>query len=390
MKSKNEFKELYEDQIIELLQQMLRINTVNPPGNEEELAILLKEKFSKIGLKSNIKSIDKNRANIISKISGNKDKGALLFNGHLDTVPVGGVKWKYDPFSGEIADGNIYGRGSSDMKGGIASMIIAMQAILEEGIDLKGDLIFAGTAGEETDSIGAYNFLDEDGLEGVESIVISEPTSCEIAVAEKGALWVEVEVYGKTAHGAFPHKGMNAIKHMCSFLDELCKYEFKYVPHDLLGHPTINISTINGGIKTNVVPDICKVTIDVRAVPSMDHQDIIDDFKSIINYIKEDIPEFDASLKILNNRPAVETEKDHSFIKLGQSIMQEYMEKEGSLIGVNFYTDAAVFLPTTDLPCIIYGPGATDMAHQPNEMVSIEDLVEAAYFYYILIKKKLA
>lgn len=389
VKNKMVFESLYKNDIIELLQSMIRINTVNPPGNEERLGVLLKNKFKELGLESKIDILDKNRGNIVCKIAGNGKKGALLFNGHLDTVPTGEAKWDYDPFSGEIVNNHIYGRGSSDMKGGIASIIIAIKAILDEGIELQGDLIFAGTAGEETDSLGAYDFIHKGGLKGIDAIVIGEPTSCKIAIAEKGALWFEVTVFGKTAHGAFPDKGINAIKLMCIFLNKLMDYEFKYTPHDLLNLPTMNVATIHGGIKTNVVPDICKVNIDIRTLPSIKHQDIIEDLENIIIDIKKNIPEFNAEIKVINDRTAVETKHNHPFIELGQSIIKEYMQKDISPIGVSYYTDAAVFLSNSDLPCIIYGPGASDMAHKPNEMVSIEDLVEAAYFYYLIIEKQL-
>jgi succinyl-diaminopimelate desuccinylase len=275
------------------------------------------------------------------------------------------------------------------MKGGLAAMIMAAKAIKNAGIPLKGDLIIAGTAGEETDSIGAFDFLNKGGLKDVGAIVIGEPSSCGINVAEKGAFWVEITTYGKTAHGAFPGQGINAISDMHLLLGELLNYEFKYERSDLLGYPTMNISTIHGGVKTNVVPDKCTITIDMRTVPSINHEDILKDIQEIIDNLKKQNTSFHATIRVLNNRPSVETSKDHPFVKMAQDVIREEFNRIEEPKGVNFYTDAAVFLPATNLPAIFYGPGDADMAHQPDEHVRVDSLLEATQFYAAMVEKYL-
>ncbi len=379
-----------KDEVVELAQKMVQFNTVNPPGNEKILADFLDEKFKSYDIDSEIIDLGDNRANVIGRIKGSGERKALLLNGHLDVVPPGDVEWEHGPFSGAVVDGKLYGRGSADMKGGLAGMIMAAKAVKTAGIPLKGDLIVAGTAGEEDDSIGAFHFLENDGLKDVGGILIGEPTSCEINIAEKGAFWVEITAYGKTAHGAFPQEGVNAILHANLILNEIQKYEYKYTKNDFLGDPTLNISTISGGVKTNVVPDKCSFTIDMRTVPSIDHDDIIKDFEAIISRLKEDHPDLNATVKVINNRPAVETNPDHEFIKSAQKVAKDIFNKDLEPKGVSFYTDAAVFLPTTNLPAIIYGPGASDMAHQPNEHITIDNLWEATQFYIGMILEYLA
>lgn len=295
----NVLKEINKSQVVTLLQEMIRIDTVNPPGNEKELAEYLKIKLESFNIESDTIDLGNNRSNVIGRIKGSGKKKALLFNGHLDTVPPGDIEWKYDPFSGEIADGKIYGRGSADMKGGLAAMIMSAGAVKKANVSLKGDLIIAGTAGEEVDSIGAYHFLESKGLRNIGAIVIGEPTSCKIKTAEKGAFWIEITTYGKTSHGAFPEKGVNAIVHMNLLLNELLKYKFNYEENQLLGAPTLNISTISGGVKTNVVPDKCTITIDIRTVPSVVHANIIKDFENIIEKLRKEINGFNADMKIL-------------------------------------------------------------------------------------------
>ena len=143
-------------------------------------------------------------------------------------------------------------------------------------------------------------------------------------------------------------------------------------------------------LSTNVVPDKCTTTVDMRTVPSMNHDDIIKDFEGMIEELKDEIDGFEADIKITNNRPAVETAVDHPFVKMAQEVVKEEFEKNVEAKGVNFYTDAAVFLPATGLPAVIYGPGRSDMAHQPNENISIDSLMEATQFYAALIEKYLS
>ena len=391
MKNQGFVDMISKDETVDLLRRMIQMKTVNEPGDEKPLAELLAGEMASFGMEVELVDLGNNRANVIGVLKGTGERNALLFNGHLDTVPPGDVEWNHGPYSGDIEDGKIYGRGSTDMKGGLAGMIMAAKAIKQAGVELKGDLIIAGTAGEEIDSIGAFDFLNKGGLKDVGAIVIGEPSSCGINVAEKGALWIEVTTYGKTAHGAFPEQGKNAIVYMNALINQLLQYRFAYEENLLLGHPTMNISTIHGGVKTNVVPDKCTMTIDIRTVPGMNHEDIIKDLEGIIQELKKsELEGFEASINITNNRPAVETAVDHPFVRMAQDVIKEQFDKAAEPKGVNFYTDAAVFLPATNLPAILYGPGDAEMAHQPNEYVSIDSLMEAVQFYAALIEKYLA
>lgn len=372
-----------------VLQEMVRFNTVNEPGNEKPLAEYIKSLLDEIGLETVLVDLGNNRANVIGRLKGTGEREALLFNGHLDTVPPGDIEWKYGPFSGEIVDGKIYGRGTADMKGGLAAMLIAIKAIKESGAELKGDFIYTATAGEETDSIGAVHFVENGGLDDVGAIIIGEPSSNSINIAEKGAFWVEITTYGKTAHGAFPENGINAVVHMNALLSELINYKFKYQVNEIVGHPTMNISTIHGGVKTNVVPDKCSITIDMRTVSGMDHDEIIKDFERIIEKLSNEIENFKADIKILNNRQAVETKGNHPFVKLAEKTYKEVFGEETKAKGVNFYTDASIFLPAKPVPCIFYGPGDSNMAHQPNEYITLESLDRAVKYYIRLIENYL-
>lgn len=374
---------------VEILQKLVSFKTVNEPGDEKPLAEYIKALLDDIGLETRLDDLGNNRANVIGRLRGTGERETLLFNGHLDTVPCGDVEWKYGPYIGEIEDGKIYGRGTADMKGGLAAMIVAIKAIKESGVELKGDFLYTATAGEETDSIGAVKFVKDGGLDEVGAIIIGEPSSGKINIAEKGAFWIEITTYGKTAHGAFPNKGVNAVVHMNALISEILSYKFKYEENPIVGHPTMNISTISGGVKTNVVPDKCSITIDMRTVPGMDHNEIIKDLERLILKLSEEIKGFKADIKILNNRPAVETNKTHPFIKLAQSSFKEVFGEDAEPQGVDFYTDASIFLPAKSVPCIFFGPGDSNMAHQPNEYITLESFEQAVQYYIKLIENYL-
>ncbi|WP_422486763.1 M20 family metallopeptidase [Gudongella sp. DL1XJH-153] len=378
-----------KDEAIELLQEMIRFKTVNGPGDELPLAKYIKSKLDEIDVDNFVDDIGDNRGNVVGRIKGSGERDALFFNGHLDTVPPGDIEWEHGPYSGDIEDGKIYGRGSADMKGGLAAMLTAVKAVKKAGWELKGDFIYSATAGEETDSIGAVKYLEDGGLDGVGAIIIGEPSSNGVNVAEKGAFWVEITTYGKTAHGAFPHKGVNAVVHMNALLSELVSYKFKYEENELVGSPTMNISTINGGVKTNVVPDKCSITVDMRTVPGQVHGDIVKDFEAMIEKLASEIENFKADVKVLNDRPAVETKISNEFVRMATDTIKEEFGKEVEPKGVNFYTDASIFLPPTSLPCIFYGPGDADMAHQPNEFVPIDSYMECIHFYIAMIENYL-
>ena len=376
-------------QATDILKKMVNFKTVNGPGDEKPLAEYIKGVLDSFGIEAEVDNLGNNRANVIGRLKGTGQRKNLLFNGHLDTVPTGDIEWEHGPYSGDIVDGKIYGRGTADMKGGLAAMLVAIKAIKDSGAELKGDFIYTATAGEETDSLGAVKFVNDGGLKDVVAIIIGEPSSNGINIAEKGAFWVEITTYGKTSHGAFPEKGINAVIHMNSLLTELIKYKFKYEENVTVGHPTMNISTINGGVKTNVVPDKCSITIDMRTVPGMDHDEIIKDFEKLIEKLSNKIDDFKADIKILNNRMPVETKGDHPFVKLAENTYKEVFDKEIKASGVNFYTDASIFLPAKQVPCIFFGPGDSSMAHQPNEYITLESLEQTVKYYIKFIENYL-
>ena len=226
----------------ELLKKLIQAKTTTENG-ELAAAEVIADEFGRAGINSRIDNWDQIRANIITRIESAGQRAGLLFACHLDVVGPGEAAWKNPAFSAVETDGKIYGRGAVDMKGGTAAAVIAIRQIVESGVKLKGDIVFAAVAGEETDSAGASRFVDDKNLmkeltpQGLAGVIIPEPTDFEVITAHRGMLWLQISTKGKAAHSSTPQLGVNAIDSMRRVLNELESYEIKAGPHELLGIP---------------------------------------------------------------------------------------------------------------------------------------------------------
>ncbi len=379
-------------EIVKLTQDLVRIKSINPPGDELPAAVLLAERLRSFGLEAEVVDIGNNRGNVISVIRGSDESApAFMFNGHLDVVPAGEASaWERDPFCGDIVDGKVFGRGTSDMKGGVAAMSVAVALLLASGKRFKGDIMLTAVSGEESDSIGAKHYVEHNSVEKVGAVVVPESTSLDLVVAEKGTIWLEFTTHGKTAHSTQPH---NALEHMISLLT-LGKEAWESVPYakdPYLSPPTINIATIAAGVKTNSIPDRCVATVDLRPVPSQNRQEILSKMQGVMDRLAKEIPNFKAEMKVVNERMPVATPVDAPFIKAASALGPKVIGRELGFFGVNFFTDAAVFATKKQIPTLIMGPGEYDLrnniylGHQPNEFVKIDNLDKATRFYYELV-----
>ena len=263
--------------------ELVSFDTTNPPETSAA-ARWVARYLEDLGFEAEFVPHGESRTTLVAHLKEAVRVPPLAFNGHLDVVPAGAQEWKYPPFGGEISEGKVWGRGSSDMKGGIAAMLVAAKAVATSGLSLKGDLIFLATSGEELDMMGAKSLTSRKDLAKAQAIIIAEPTDNEVVLTERGVFWPEFTTYGKTAHGSTPELGHNAIKDMMTLLLELEKTEIPYEPHPVAGRFSMSINTINGGVKTNVVPDKCVATVDMRTVPGQDHKALLsqlDDVKRL-------------------------------------------------------------------------------------------------------------
>ncbi|GLB61316.1 M20 family metallopeptidase [Cytobacillus sp. NCCP-133] len=367
---------------LQFLQHLLQINSSNPPGNEHLVTEAFIERCKEKGLSYKLTFLGHNRSNFEITLQGKTDK-QLFLCGHMDTVSPGSGEWDYSPFSGEIADGRIYGRGASDMKSGLAGMFLALEDLFLKNEVPPATVTFLATAGEEVDSCGARAFLKENERRTIDALVIAEPTDEKIVIGHKGALWLEIKTFGKTSHGSMPEQGINAVDHMLKVikvLDEM-KVEWKAMKEPL-GNSSLAVTMIEGGVQTNVIPDQCSIRADIRTVPPQSHSQFVELLKGKLDQLIAAEEIYKYNVDPLLDRPSILTEPSEEIIQVAQKLKDAPNTRH---FGVSYYTDGAVLNPRSEIPTLIYGPGDEKLAHQPNEWVSIEAYRRSIQFYKQLI-----
>ncbi len=369
---------------VELTRELVRIDTTNPPGNETPAIRLLEARLKDAGFETiTVPYPDgPNRSHVVARLRGTGERSGLLFSGHVDVVPTGNVAWSVDPFGGETRDGRLYGRGSCDMKSGVAALVVAAEAIARAGQPLKGDLVVALTADEERNCLGADALVQEPLFAGLGATIVAEPTSLSLFIAEKGAFWVEITFYGKTAHGSMPSAGANAVTAMA---DLLMRWERRYRTdrpvHPLLGTPTLNVGLIQGGVKCNVVPDQCSAQLDMRTVPGVDHAELLLHLREACEEVAALRPGVRFELNVLSDRQPVSCPEDSDLAQALARAAEEIAGVDPQPCGVPYCTEASVWCPILGIPAVICGPGAPQMAHQPDEYVETDEVEKAAQIY---------
>jgi len=360
---------------IELTQQLIRINSENPPGNEKEIAKFIKDFLEDLKISTELIEFEKNRFDVVASIGNGK---GIMFNGHMDTVPIGG-NWSFDPFDGKIVDGKIYGRGASDMKGGIASMMAAVKNLSKE--NFKRKLLLAFVADEEV-ALKGSDYLIKNRKEIFKDIkygIIGECTNLRIRIAQKGIVQIKIKFKGKAAHGSKPDLGDNAIYKAADFIQELRKLieQLKKRKAPLLGSGTINVGTISGGTKINVVPDFCNVEVDRRIIPGETPDYAIKQIRKILKKLK-----LKADIELENNsRLPMQLNKKLELIRILKNIAKT------NLVGESGYTEAELFYRDAGVPCVSFGPGISELAHTANEFILIKNLQKATNIYEKVIRK---
>ncbi|HHY94056.1 MAG TPA: M20 family metallopeptidase [Firmicutes bacterium] len=369
------------ESVAKLLQRVIQIESTNPPGNEIDLAEWLAAFFGD-HMEVTVLPYEGKHANLVARIKGVGGRPALIFSAHLDTVPAGEVPWMFPPFSGTLHEGKVYGRGAADMKGGLAAMAQAAVILAESGAQLKGDLIIAFTYDETYGLKGAKLLVEGGYLDGAGAVLVSEPSTLDVFTAEKGALWLQARVEGKTAHTSMPHLGVNAVSEMVRFLSRIeQELDFGEAFHPLLGRPTVNLSTIRGGVTINVVPDVCEAQIDIRLLPGQDHREVVQRVRQLGGA--------KVKVEVLDWKEPVETDPRSEIVDISLKAVSEVTGIPRQPKGVSYYTDGTIIANRLRIPMVIIGPADTGMTHQPNEHVEVERLVQAVKSYLLIAARYL-
>jgi succinyl-diaminopimelate desuccinylase len=364
---------------VALTQSLLRFETVNPPGDEDACAHLLGSALEAAGFRTRYHSFGPGRTNLLADIGGQSDRLPLCLTGHIDVVPLGNAPWSKDPFAGETDAGRMYGRGSSDMKAGVAAFVAAAVRMAPH-LERSPGLSLVITAGEENGCEGAFH-LHRDGMLGrAGAVVVAEPTSNYPFVGHKGAFWLRAVARGVTAHGSMPEKGNNAVYKAARAVSSLETFRFSNPPHPLMGQATLNVGMFHGGLNINSVPDQATVSIDIRTVPTVDHRQLLAQLTARLGG--------DVELETLIDLESVYTEPDEPWVQSVFDVMTPILGARPVPRVATYFTDAAALnLAYRNPPTVILGPGEPQMAHQTDEYCVVERIGQSVAAYEEIIRR---
>ena len=369
---------LKKKDLIDLTRQLIQIPSENPPGNEKKVALFLKSLLSKMGFHVTVHLSQKGRYNLVAEKRWGKGGRNLIFNGHVDVVPLGDpAQWSYPPFGAKLSRGRIYGRWASDMKGGIASFIHAVSIINRLKIpSLQGTLTLYLVSDEESHGHQGMGFLAKKGRIKGDAVIVGEPTNLDLVIAQKGALWFRISTVGKSAHGSRPAQGINAIEKMMKLMDCLNSIPLMK-EHPLLGKPSINIGKIQGGTKVNIVPDHCEIEVDRRLLPNENKGEILREVKETIESVQANDPILKYQIEEIDYAEPSEIHPDEEIVRIGLEAGQEVLGEKPRVRGFSGFTDARFYINQFKIPTLIFGPGGTDQSHTTDESVEVDALIKA-------------
>ena len=363
------------DDVVALLQALVRVPSVNPSGDagttgtgEKRCAEFIADRLTTLGAHAELKEVLPGRPNVLGRFPADRPgKPKLFLCPHVDTVSVLGMT--VDPFAAEHRDGRIYGRGSTDTKGTLAAMLWALWELRDDLPRLRHEIWFAGLMGEEAGNEGAAA-LAVDHPDAAFALV-GEPTGCDLVYKTKGVTWLRLTTRGRAVHNATPERGENAVYKMADVLrhlrDELPR-ELAAWTDPVLGAPTASVGTVRGGSKINIVPDACVAEVDFRTVPAQDRASLVG---WITAQLRRACP--DVSVEYLRGNPPLDTAPEHPCVQALQAA-------GGKLVGAPWFCDGSL-LAAGGIPAVAAGPGDIAQAHTADEFLAIDDLHAGVEFY---------
>ena len=399
------------DDLILLTQELIRIPTLNPPGEfYRDICEYLDKRLSKHGFNTNLiraygtpgDSDKYPRWNIVARREGTLPGDCVHFNSHIDVVEVG-QGWTKDPFGAELIDGKIYGRGACDMKGGLAASIIAVEAFIEAYPQFHGAIEISGTGDEESGGYGGVAYLADKGFfnpKRVQHVIIPEPLNKDrVCLGHRGGWWAEIETFGEIAHGSMPFLGDCAVRHMGAVID---KFETELYPAMLQRHTempvvpdgarqsTMNINSIHGGqseqdddftgLPAHCVPDSCRIVIDRRFLVEETLEDVRNEVENLLDQLKLERPKFDYELRELNSVLPSMTDKTAPIAaSLARQIYQVLGKEADFVASPGTYDQKHIDRIGKLKNCVAYGPGILELAHKPDEYVGVEDMMVSVH-----------
>ena len=391
--------------IVKLVQNLIQIKSVNPPGSTSEIAGYIKEYLSEHGLKCELYEQEKTKVNAVGTLSGSGDK-KFIWNGHLDVVPISKPDgWSVDPWEGKVINSRIIGRGTADMKGSIAAVISAACILADSNIELSGDWILGFSADEETGGEMGAEYLVKEGILSGDACIVGEATSLNrLGVGEKGVLWLKVKAVGRPAHAGLSFLGDNAIEKLYRFLTKLHKIEEIERKHTeevenilsfiiaeskklkstefseekfqrVMNRLIMNVGMIRGGTKINIVPSSAEAIVDIRILPGMTHETVMKEIEEILKDSEIHGISFETVLKADSSYQNI----DNPFINFMKDTVSKGINIKPTLYMISGFTDAR-FFRAKGIPTVIYGCGGENF-HGVDEFITVDNLISTTKAY---------
>ncbi len=376
--------QINDQEVTEFLQGLVRIPSVNPPGDVRDGMKYCADKLAEVGFEIEYITQEEEKPNLLASKSDG-DGPTLLFNAHIDVVPTGDENnWTHPPFGAEIHDGKVYGRGAGDDKASVTAQVMAAVALARSGVPIKGKLIINEVADEEVGGALGAQLCAQDPRVEPDFVIVGEQTLNRVCLGEKGGAGCTVTVYGRAAHGALPWEGVNAIDGMGRIItaiqDEL-QPRLAERTHPLFQPSSCTVSMISGGVKTNVVPDKCEIYVDRRIVPGEKPEDVRAEIEEIAEKAIAGMKgmRVEVALGARGGREAHFCDENDP---LPQAMLEanKFLGFNAEPTGFSMGTDGRHFV-AQGYPAIVYGPGDPSLAHQPDEWVGVDEVVDATKAY---------
>jgi succinyl-diaminopimelate desuccinylase len=374
------------DRIVELTSAMVAVDTHNPPGNEREVAGVVRDALAPWSPEWTEIEPEPGRLSLVAALAhpdGPGERPTLIINGHLDVVPVRADQWTTDPFTPTLRDGRLYGRGTADMKGGIAAAICALDLLAAAGRTPAWNVVFHLVADEEVGGTLGTRALLEAGLITGDACLVPEPTGLDLCIAERGLMQSHVTIHGVPGHGSRPRESTSAIAHAAAVTLALHAADFGGDEHPLLGRPSANVGTVAGGSGINTVAESCRLGVDRRVLPGATEESTVSELRRRIE--GAGVPGLRYDLDVLVFGEASELAADHAWVaQVGEAVTAATGTKPRT-IGMTFTTDARFVRNQAGIPTVVCGPGEVAQAHTNDEWVAVEQLGDAAAAYAHLL-----
>jgi succinyl-diaminopimelate desuccinylase len=388
-------REITEREVVDLTAELVRIPSVFRPGepeaNEQAVARTVEAWFRREGFTVEVQQVAPGRPNVIGWLDGASPGETLCLEGHTDVVTEGDpAAWRHSPWSGLIEDGQLYGRGSADMKGGLAAAMVAAAAVRRAGVPLAGRLMVAALVDEEDAMAGAKHFAGTPLGRAVSAAIICEPEQNELCLEQKGVLWARVTVHGRMAHGAMPYAGVNPIAAAGQFLARLPQLErrvrrgvrrsrFLGVPHVT---PTVVQGPVGHVAQNNVIPATAELRLDVRLTPGLEPEGVLGAIEELARDTERRCPGTRITVEPIEApRPATRVDRSEAIVKALEWAVRRVSQRRPIFGGVPGSTDGTILRTALGIPIVTFGPGNRLIPHQVDEHVPVAELVEAARCY---------